>query len=62
MTNAVNWLLGLFYLDKPKEKTPNESPTVKKASSTKKVAKIKATAKKKNVIKNYVGRKPKSKK
>jgi len=62
MANVVNWLLGLFYLDKPEQTKSKKSPTVKKTSSTKKVAKIKATAKKKNVIKNYVGRKPKSRK
>lgn len=61
MANVVNWLLGLFYLDKPEQTKTKKSPTVKKASS-KKVAKTKATAKKKNVIKNYVGRKPKSRK
>ena len=61
MANVVNWLLGLFFLDKPEQTKSKKSPTVKKASS-KKVAKMKATAKKKNVIKNYVGRKPKSKK
>ena len=61
MANVVNWLLGLFFLDKPESTSTKKSPTVKKASS-KKVAKMKATAKKKNVIKNYVGRKPKSRK
>ena len=61
MANVVDWLLDLFYLGTPK-KTKTRRTTLKKSSAKKKVAKIKATAKKKNVIKNYVGRKPKSRK
>ena len=61
MANVVDWLLDLFYLGEPK-KAKTKRTTSKKSSATKKVAKIKATAKKKNVIKNYVGRKPRSKK
>ena len=52
MANVVDWLLDLFYLVAHKK--------TKKKRTT--LAKIKAKAKKKNVIKNYVGRKPKSKK
>ena len=51
MANIVDWLLDLFYLGEPK-KTKTKRTTSKKSSATKKVAKIKATAKKKNVIKN----------
>ena len=64
MANAIEWLLDLFLISGPKKKTVKKKSSVRK----KKLAKIKTPAyltgkgKKKNVIKNYVGRKPRSKK
>ena len=54
MIKILDWLLG----------TTNSKITAKTRAKTKKTKakKIKAVARKKNVIKNYVGRKPRSKK